>query len=507
MSDVRKALRSLPKDLDDTYARILRDIDNKGYGDQVAKILQWLAFSEWSMSLDEIAEVLTVDMESNPLVDFERRLEDPQDLLELCSSLVSISPKGSFGKEKVQFAHFSVREYLASARLDTGPARRFALDEMRANTLIAESCIAYNFQVDSVPNPVKLDKSITYEKYPLWRYAANKWSIHARTAQESGRILYLCGKLFRSNGCELPSWLEIYRNGESSRTNFLGHVTDTQGRLLPLHCATFFSLPRMIRKLILEGSHVNSRSKTGKTPLMLVASDDHESVEAVQLLLDHGAEVNAWNDMQWTALMLASRRGFIHIVRILLDNGASIDSQSRKRETALSVASAQGNAKIVHLLLDRGTSTGSPNGNRALVIACSFDRYEVVQILLNRGVDVDAEGDTNFFDGDYAGTALLRVLWKDRYGMAELLLKYGANVNAQLTFEGRHGVALEHALIRFGNLRVLANSYAVCENQLPRFDKRIIFLIENGADLGLVNTENLNYEAKKRYDELLNERD
>ena len=499
MSDVRKALQSLPKDLDDTYARILQDIDNKGYGDQVAKILQWLAYSKFTMSLSEIAEVLTVDMESDPLVDFERRFEDPQDILEVCSSLVSISQETS--TKRLQFAHFSVREFLESPRLSNGPGRKFAIDGMRANILIAESCIAYSIHLDSLQ--VSRDRSIICENYPLVSYAANNWGIHAKNARENGRIISLCERLLRSDRPELRAWLRMF--------NSSSYVTDPQGRFLPLHCAILFSLPRITRKLILEGAQVNSTTKTGKTPLLLVASDDHERVEDLQFLLDHGAEVNAWNNMEWnnrewTALMAASANDFIQILRILLDNGAAIDTQSRKRETALTVASAKGNAKIVHFLLDRGASISSPNGQRALVIACSLDRYEIVQILLNRGVDVDAECDTSFFDGIYAGTALLRALWKDRYGIAELLLQYGADVNARFNFEGRHGVALEHALARFGDLRTLANSYAVCENQLPQFDKRIMFLIEHGADPKLVNTENLDYEAKKRYDVLLNER-
>ena len=167
--------------------------------------------------------------------------------------------------------------------------------------------------------------------------------------------------------------------------------------------------------------------------------------------------------------MLALRESLdlihIPIVRILLDKGAAIDTQSRKRETALTVVSARGNAKIVHLLLDRGASISSPNGRRALVIACSLDRYEIVQILLNRGVDVNAECDMSFLDGDYSGTALLEAISKDRYGIVELFLKYGADVNARLIFEGRRTIALEYALTSFGNFRMLANSYAVCENQ------------------------------------------
>ena len=291
VSDVRKALRSLPKDLDDTYARILESIDNKGYGDQVAKILQWLAYSIVPMSLDEVAEMLTVDMESHPLVDFERRFEDPQDILELCSSLVSIGPGTRFGETSLQFAHFSVREVLESPRLDHGPAKKFALDEMRANILIAESCIAYNIHLDSLQ--VSFRRGIMYRECPLSSYAAEHWDWHAKNARENGTITSLCERLFRSRSddSKLPSWLAI-------RSYDLKYLLDAQGRFLPLHCAIILHLPRIMRKLILEGADVNSKSFIGDAPGDLIAPDDHERVEDLKLLLDHGAKVTDWNDMQ-----------------------------------------------------------------------------------------------------------------------------------------------------------------------------------------------------------------
>ena len=391
MSDLRKALRSLPKDLDDTYTRILQDIDNKGYGDQVAKIMQWLACSAEPMSLVEIAEVFTVDMVSDTLVDFERRLEDPQDVLALCSSLVLIGQGARPGTEALQFAHFSVREFLESPRLDNGPARRFAVDRMRANILMAESCIAYNIQIDSIPVPVSLDRFTTYGKYPLWRYAAEKWDIHAKNARENGRIISLCERLFRSRSTtsEPLSWLGI--------SSSLRYLNDVEGKFSPLHCAIYFSLPRIMRKLILEGAHINSKDEeSGQTPLILVTLgegrrilDIHERVEDVQFLLSHGAEINACDDEGCTALLHASRMGFMQIVRILLDNGADLEARNEDGETALISASRGAHIEIVRLLLAKGASIDSPIGEKALASASSRGYSEIVQILRDRGVDFD----------------------------------------------------------------------------------------------------------------------
>lgn len=147
-------MRSLPEDLDDTYARILQCIDNDGYSKEVAKIMQWLAYSWQPMSLTEVSEVLTVDPEDDTQFDIERRLVEPRELLRLCSSMattvrqqrrqnVQTVYEDAEEEELLQLAHFSVREYLESARLHEGLAKSFAIHEMRANTFIAESCIIY----------------------------------------------------------------------------------------------------------------------------------------------------------------------------------------------------------------------------------------------------------------------------------------------------------------------------------------------------------------------------
>ena len=493
VSDLRKALRSLPKDLDDTYARILQDIDNKGYGDQVAKILQWLAYSAHSMSLGEIAEVLTVDMEGDPLVDFERRLEDPPDILEICSSLVSVD------QGYIQFAHFSVREFLESPRLDNGPAKRFAVDEMRANMLIAESCIAYIIQVESLLVPAKSGRRQIFidlidENYPLWQYAGRSWSKHASNAQENERIISLCERLFQSRNTAFGRllWLDYD----------LRHLTDSQGRILPIHYAIFYSLPRIMRKLVLDGADVNSKDIYGKTPLIVVINFSiHEHVEDVQFLLDHGAEVNARDDSGFTALMYASGRARVQTVQALLDNGADLEAQNGNGETALILASSVRHTEMVHLLLDRGALIDSPIGEKALGFASHYGYSEIVQILLDRGVDVDASCDLGFQGYDSVKcTALTRALAGRKYETADLLVKNGADVNARSSIKDRNAVLLEHVFANEKNLHRHFRPYSIGKDGIEQHrGKMFRFLIEHGADPKLVRADHMNLEAQERF--------
>lgn len=209
LSDLRKAFRSLPKDLDDTYARILQSIEDDGNGHHVAKLMQWLAYSARPMSITEIAEVITVDAEDDPLADVERRLEDPYDMLTICSSLVTtvrqqatwdfLNPSGD--EEVLQFAHFSILEYLESSRIRNGPTEKFAIQYIRANTLIAESCITYLLQFDLLQTDLK-NFSVPQIKmeYPLVKYASRYWHYHAVCAEEGRSIVPLCKAFLMSEG-------------------------------------------------------------------------------------------------------------------------------------------------------------------------------------------------------------------------------------------------------------------------------------------------------------------
>ena len=68
-------------------------------------------------------------------------------------------------------------------------------------------------------------------------------------------------------------------------------------------------------------------TKTGDTALMMAARTGQ--VEAVKVLLDHGAQVNAketWGDT--TALMWAVSEHHPAVVKMLIDHGADVNAQS-----------------------------------------------------------------------------------------------------------------------------------------------------------------------------------
>jgi hypothetical protein len=104
--------------LDRTYERILKEI-KKPNKLLAQRVLQCLVVAVRPLSVEELAEVLSVDFddaEGIPSLKPDWRWEEQElALLSACSSLIAIIEVGDL--RVVQFSHFSVKEFLTSPRL------------------------------------------------------------------------------------------------------------------------------------------------------------------------------------------------------------------------------------------------------------------------------------------------------------------------------------------------------------------------------------------------------
>jgi hypothetical protein len=351
---LRKALAALPPTLDTTYDRILCAIAKEDV-DYAIRVLLWLAFSERPLAVDEVAELIAIDVARDPAFDREEVLEDPLEALDICSSLVTIATDDSNrGLESTRqvavLAHYSVKEYLVSDRIQRGQAARYSMQSAACHSTIARACLGYLGQFQK-PEPMAED---TFGEYKLVRYSAEFWMIHAQKAgdkavETSRAALHL---LSRDNAAYL-NWIRIH-DPESPRkeSNFKRGIEGTPN---PLYYAALYGLGEVTRLLLDAGADINAQGGFYGSALQAASEGGHEAV--VRLLLDKDADVNIQGGQFGSALHAASWGGHEAVVRLLVDRDADVNAQGGFYGSALHAASWGGHEAVVRLLRDKGAVT------------------------------------------------------------------------------------------------------------------------------------------------------
>jgi uncharacterized protein len=110
----------------------------------------------------------------------------------------------------------------------------------------------------------------------------------------------------------------------------------------------------IMQDMLVRGADINAPDKYQKTALMIAA--ERGCMNVVRLLIDKGANVNARDNLGGTALMMAAMRGSEDIVRILLEKGADVNIRETSflHYTALGYAKESGNKKVVEMLTAAG---------------------------------------------------------------------------------------------------------------------------------------------------------
>ena len=149
-TEIHKALKDLPKTLEDTYERILMGIHplNRSIAH---KTLQLLAVEDVP-TLQGIAEAAVVDVDQCSFTT-DNRLLHPTDLLEICSYLIAVDDYGQIG-----FAHYTVLEYLTSQRIQDGRAAMFKVsaDEARVLGTVIRIIYLLNLPYDRLPSATEI---------------------------------------------------------------------------------------------------------------------------------------------------------------------------------------------------------------------------------------------------------------------------------------------------------------------------------------------------------------
>jgi ankyrin repeat protein len=417
---IRHALNELPKTLDATYARTLEEIDEQNWK-YAHRLFQCVVAASRPLRVNELAEFLTFDFKagSTPTFLADWRLEDPaHTVLSICSSLLTVV-KIPGGTPVVQFAHFSVKEYLTSARLVNAKdsISHFHVSMTPAHTIVAQACLGVLLHLDETVTKDSL------ENFSLAEYAAEHWVGHAMFENVSSYVEDGMKRLFDPSKRHVSLWTWICDPQSYECRVHQYPEGPKEARAAPLHYAAFCGVHDVVKFLIFEHSQdVNARGfDDNETPLHAAVHGGHADIAL--LLLEHGADAKAQDDRKRTPLHVASQDGHVKVARVLLEHGADTEARDREEYNPLDRASKWGHVEVARVLLEQGADVKAQDKRNFTALHLA-EREEVARLLLEYGADPNA------LTTD--GQTPLHYLSSNRHvGVVRVLLEHGADANAR----------------------------------------------------------------------------
>ncbi|KAH8799780.1 ankyrin repeat-containing domain protein [Xylogone sp. PMI_703] len=343
---VTEMVRKLPTGLEDMYNQVLSDHAKRFNIDDTLQllILQLVTHSARPLRLIEIASA--VESKFSHSITTINGKRDAKDIVRTaCGPLLEIMED-----EVVQILHHSFTEFL----LDESRLKRHTKDSPQFHVITPESahksitiiCLSqlqsHAFSsypdakhVDGGMHGIESDEIIkrfdyqpVYFQYPLIKYAAWKWTYHARqyTRPDDEFFSQLCQFCTQSTTSfrawqalvsgRYEGYLDLKRREDISISSF--HAT-------PLHVAAGFGLTAWAGYLIQNGADLDALDSSKNSPLF------------------------------W-----AAKQGWTDVVKLLLQNGAKPDIDGYDGLKPMHVAASRNHAEIVKMLLEAGVLPTSP---------------------------------------------------------------------------------------------------------------------------------------------------
>lgn len=476
---IQRKLVQVPSDLSHIYKHVLTRVVDVEKRPRTLRLMQWVFLAKWPLSVTELRHAMASDdssvrpsqysiKDSEGFIDNDKQMR--KSIISLSGGLAEIKDHSQDAPiNHVQFIHESVNDFIREDRF-TCLEIPFSGDYIgQGHYHLCMSCLNYlkleELQVPKTESPSSAEKDEFENHFPLVKYAATHWFSHAEEAEFRG--ITLRGLLQRF---EWPSqkllrrWIDIRYYIHINTKRLL-----TSGATL-LHVAASSNLQSTIRALLESKAKVDERDDGGSTPLHYAASFEHEAIDntaSVLLLLEHGADIEAWAPFFGTALSAAADLGNWPVVRLLVEKGADVNAKGGNSGNALQAAagSRKENVALVRCLLDHGADIEKRRDRSCspLEWAALHAHEAVVRLLVQRGAKVNAPAGRN-------GTALQLAASGNSEVIVRILLAEGANVNATGGFYPL-GTALQGAA-RNGNEAILRLLFEAGADINPRSNNR-----------------------------------
>lgn len=523
-AEIRHSLRSLPKDLEETYRRCLGRMNL--HDPRTVRAITWVRFAARPLRSEELQEAVAFDTADKtwdptkiPRVDF---------VVGSCANLLVLD-----SDDYVCFAHSSINQFLDKSRkfipdfpdcFENGdrycgelcisylsfPEFRLWLEEETDMTSritvpylpsLAAGSLGQNIYRWLFAESTGREMSLSFPfrsmrtafvpsrgRYKFLDYAINHWAPHTKYIQTSGVFWEKFTRLALTynESWDIHPWSSGGQSQLSQLHDLFGWAVCNQHSPL-LHLALQFKdrlrrvcdlplvhlhLPALhiackrgdggVVKKLMAICDVNKIGLEGLGPLHYAATKGYTNV--VDALLDApGIDIDILSKSAETPLWLASSNGWMVTAAKLIEHGAEVNSKNNRSETPLIVASKLGHLATVEHLVRHGANIGirDSEGHSAVSWAVRKQHRAITYLLLQNDARLRSmTGDIN--------QELLLAIEEEQYDVIHVMVENGLNPNSKFKHDNPHE---PRTLLAWAAAR--------------GHDSLLHLLISRGADLGL----------------------
>lgn len=173
-------------------------------------------------------------------------------------------------------------------------------------------------------------------------------------------------------------------------------LKESKDKTTNLMMASFVGDKDVLNALLDLGEDVNRKNIQGKTALMYACIENN--LDIASILLDNGADPNEKTSIGTTVFMKAVLKGSLSMLNLLLDYGANINDVDNMKENALFKSIDEKRTNISKFLIEDcniDINCVNINGTNSIILATKRKEYEIVRLLLKKGIDTKIKTKSN----------------------------------------------------------------------------------------------------------------